>query len=298
MTFFFRVIIFCALLSIAFWPLKAAASCPGYSVSTATISPCTAAPQTTVRVTMRRAGVIPQSVSFLTGVRNGIAVGGIVPVTGSPGNYVFVVPAFLCTAGSGNTYAVRLADANGVNQGEIGRLTVDCRGAVGVARARGGSNLIVNGSLENGPNPDGFVTLARGSRAIPGWTVLGTSVDYIGSYWVAASGARSLDLDGTPGPGGVAQTFATVPGARYYVSFALAGNPACAPTVKRLQVSAGNRTAYYSFNVTGHSTSSMGWVRRTFSFTAIGPQTRLVFMSLDPPGNCGPALDDVVVSRR
>ena len=38
-------------------------------------------------------------------------------------------------------------------------------------------------------------------------------------------GKRSLDLNGSPGVGGVAQTFATVPGQTYEVTFCMAGNP-------------------------------------------------------------------------
>src|SRR5215472_1097278 len=101
--------------------------CASYTSSVALISPCTVAPGQQVMVTMRRLKVVPGSVSFLTGVNNGIAVGGIVQVSGTPGNYAFTVPPFLCAAGSNSVYAVRLKDSGGANQGEIGRLTIDCR---------------------------------------------------------------------------------------------------------------------------------------------------------------------------
>jgi hypothetical protein len=105
----------------------AIAGCPGYSASAATISPCVGPPGTTVTVTMRRKNVVPASVSFLTGVNNGIGVGALTAVTGSATGYSFVVPAALCTAGSNSVFAVRLADSTGQNQGEIGRFTIDCR---------------------------------------------------------------------------------------------------------------------------------------------------------------------------
>src|SRR5271169_382428 len=98
-----------------------------------------------------------------------------------------------------------------------------------------------NGSFENGSvDPDGsFVTLAVGSMQITGWTVVAGNIDYIGAYWVASNGARSLDLVGNQNVGGVAQTFDTISGATYQVSFDMAGNPAGPPTIKPLTASAG-----------------------------------------------------------
>ena len=76
----------------------------------------------------------------------------------------------------------------------------------------------------------GFVTLKEGSTDITGWTVIGTvnyaySIDYIGGYWQAAEGYRSVDLNGTSDRGGVQQALATVAGQRYEVRFAMSGNP-------------------------------------------------------------------------
>ena len=60
-----------------------------------------------------------------------------------------------------------------------------------------------NGSFETGPTPGGYVTLSAGDTQITGWTVTGDSVDYIGSYWPAADGSRSLDLSGNAGSFGL-----------------------------------------------------------------------------------------------
>ena len=43
-----------------------------------------------------------------------------------------------------------------------------------------------NGSFETGPA--GTTTLASGSTAITGWTVTGTDIDYVDSYWQTADG--------------------------------------------------------------------------------------------------------------
>src|SRR6516162_5240865 len=86
-------------------------------------------------------------------------------------------------------------------------------------------NLLLNGSFEEGPEAGQFKPLDKGSTAIKGWTVTRGQIDYVGSYWKAAHGQRSIDLHGSPGYGGVAQTFATSKGQRYRVTFSLAGTP-------------------------------------------------------------------------
>lgn len=153
-----------------------------------------------------------------------------------------------------------------------------------------------NGSFETGPAPGGFLNLTVGDTQITGWTVTGTSIDYIGTYWAAADGSRSLDLSGV-GAGGVEQTFDTVAGRTYRVSFALAGNMDCGPQVKTVQVLAdGGAATDYTFDTAGHSLpSNMGWTTQTYTFTATGATTTLAFTSQDTT-NCGPALDNVVVT--
>jgi len=152
-----------------------------------------------------------------------------------------------------------------------------------------------NGSFENGTDPGVFSNLPSGSTAITGWVVGGAGgVDYIGTYWQAADGTRSLDLDGTSA-GSVSQTFDTVINMPYLVTFSLAGNPAGAPSIKTLTVSAGATTTPYSFNTAGATTSNMNWTPETFSFIATGASTTLTFASTTD-GSFGPALDNVGVS--
>ena len=57
--------------------------------------------------------------------------------------------------------------------------------------------LISNGSFEEGVNPGAaFITLPAGSTAITDWKVERGTIDYIGPYWTAAEGQRSVDLAG------------------------------------------------------------------------------------------------------
>jgi choice-of-anchor C domain-containing protein len=152
----------------------------------------------------------------------------------------------------------------------------------------------MNGSFENSAvNPGTFTTLGAGATDINGWTVGGNSVDYIGTYWNAADGARSIDLAGN-GPGSISQTFDTVAGKTYKVSFAMAGNTDGSPTVKTLLVS-GDASQNFSFDTTGASRSDMGWVTKTFTFIANGKSSTLTFAAGDS-GPYGAALDNVAVS--
>jgi choice-of-anchor C domain-containing protein len=150
--------------------------------------------------------------------------------------------------------------------------------------------IIVNGSFEQGPNPGDFTTLGAGDTQITGWTVTSGSIDYIGGYWNASDGVRSIDMSGD-GPGAISQSFATISGRDYVVTFDFAGNPDDAIT-KLLDVSAGENFAQYSYSGTPRP---LEWTPQVFNFFALGSQTTLTFAG----GNSGPwgaALDNVNVS--
>lgn len=93
----------------------------------------------------------------------------------------------------------------------------------GVATSSAQAALVKNGSFENGILVQPFSTLNVGSTAVTDWTVTNTStttsggqVDYIGNYWQAADGVRSLDLSGNSA-GGIQQKIATVIGQEHFV---------------------------------------------------------------------------------
>lgn len=170
------------------------------------------------------------------------------------------------------------------------------------------ANLITNGSFESGPsdfNGWGFVSLNAIDTSVSGWTLASGSMDYVGPYWQAAHGNRSLDLSGTYFQGTIYQTIATTPGRPYVVTFALAGNPDVQPrlTTIRVWIDDPGTGPYADFNywVEGQTPANMGWVYRSWSFTAASTTTILGFTSLDPyydeqwGYSFGPALDDVAV---
>jgi choice-of-anchor C domain-containing protein len=156
-----------------------------------------------------------------------------------------------------------------------------------------------NGSFETGTlvNTATWDTLPAGSTAITGWTVVGDGIDYIGAGWVAANGSRAIDTLSCGVSGGVSQTFDTVPGSTYWVSFALAGNPDGG--VKTVTATAGPTTANFTFNTAGATATAMNWSTRSFVFTANSTATTLTLRGgiLGGGSSCaGAAIDNVAVN--
>jgi choice-of-anchor C domain-containing protein len=156
-----------------------------------------------------------------------------------------------------------------------------------------------NGSFEDGVDlSTDFITLNAGDTSIYNWTIGGDSVDYIGSFWTASEGDRSIDMSGL-GAGIIEQTFDTDPGQWYKVTFDLAGNSGGSPSAKEMQASIDSGSYFfsesYTFDTTGHSVTDMGWITNEFVFNAEGSTSTLIFSSLTG-GAYGPALDNVTVS--
>ncbi|WP_030839850.1 choice-of-anchor C family protein [Streptomyces hygroscopicus] len=140
-----------------------------------------------------------------------------------------------------------------------------------------------------------FVNVGTGGSIGP-WTVTSGNVDLTGDgYWQAAEGDQSVDLNGG-GPGAVAQTFTTVPGKKYSVTYSLAGNPGGGGPVKTGKVLVdGQNFQDFSFDITGKTTANMGYVTREVTFVARGTSTTLAFASTSNSAH-GPVIDDVTVS--
>lgn len=154
-------------------------------------------------------------------------------------------------------------------------------------------NLLMNGSFEAGESPGGYLTLKPGTQSIGGWQVMKGSIDYIGTYFKASEGGRSIDLDGTPGAGAIQQAFKTTPGHLYRLTFDVSVNPQCAPNAKSLGITVAGVSHRLS-NVT----QSSSWVNTEYQFVAMSERTTLRFDSLDEPSaevSCGVLLDNVAV---
>ena len=155
-------------------------------------------------------------------------------------------------------------------------------------------STVSNGSFESGTDPGVFTLVEVGDTNIDFWSVDSGSVDYVGTYWTASDGARSIDLNGDD-PGEISQTIATVAGNDYVVLFDMSRNPVDDKTVS-MDVSAANDTSSYTYN-TSNTTLDMKWEEKSFSFTATAATTTLTFDSTTSDGgqSIGPALDNVRV---
>src|SRR5712691_5287339 len=138
-----------------------------------------------------------------------------------------------------------------------------------VSPASAAVNLITNGSFESGfpsDNSSGFTTLGAGNPSMTGWTIGGDSIDWIGSYWQPGDSARSVDVSGNA-LGSVAQSFATVVGGTYQVSFLMSGNPDGGPNPKTLDVNVAGGDFFFNPS-SGPSHANMNWTPGSFSFIA------------------------------
>lgn len=161
------------------------------------------------------------------------------------------------------------------------------------------SNLVVNGSFEEGPRlgETPSTPLPAGTGAIPGWAIIGRGIDYTGSEWMASHGRHSIDLEGSPGAGGVYQDIPTVPGQEYRLRFDLAGNPCdIDPSIdKRMFLLAPGLGLEFVFLMQGRTPDSMGWRTESVTFTAEEETSRIEFRGVRN-GFCGAAIDDVRVT--
>ena len=128
------------------------------------------------------------------------------------------------------------------------------------------------------------------------WQVVAGSVDLHGSFWGRGpAGGLALELNGSE-PGTVIQSFDTVVGSRYNLSFALSGDfrAASSETVQML-VDTGNISNIVRVNMPDEwSEQSPQWRQETVSFVATEPVTTLQLQSLTPGGS-GALIADIEV---
>jgi choice-of-anchor C domain-containing protein len=170
-------------------------------------------------------------------------------------------------------------------------------GFISTARA----NLLINGGLEKDAttplNTYNLLTLSPtlNNTALPGWSVTTGTVDIVpNTYWQVSEGSYSVDLVGTPGLGGIAQSVATVAGTSYTLIFDMAANPEAGPygehgTTKILRVEAlranGTTILAQDFSLTAgtRTTQDMQWVTNAFVFNATDATTTIRLSALTPP---------------
>lgn len=157
-----------------------------------------------------------------------------------------------------------------------------------------GPNLITNGGFESSTFSGTFTTFSAGSTGLTGWTIGQDSVDLINTYWAPASGNYSLDLSGNY-DGTISQSFGTVVGQKYVVSFDMAANPDDSTDPQKFMQVGLSQEPIYTFSSVGHNHSSMGWATQTFSFVATATNSTLHFASIQDSAG-GIALDNISVT--
>jgi hypothetical protein len=181
-----------------------------------------------------------------------------------------------------------------------------------VSLAQLGPNLVVNGSFEEpvsdnqyGWNP---ATWFNG-QSIPGWSVTQGSIDLKNSTVAGGpqspyDGVQLLDLNGSPGLGGISQSLTISDSGVYRLRFAMSANTGRYPDiVRRMRVSLSGGSFNYSREFTwsladhpGHdATNNVIWDVYAIDLTLASGSYTLSFVSLtqDPDSSYGPTIDDV-----
>ena len=172
-----------------------------------------------------------------------------------------------------------------------------------------GAAGFTNGSFEtvaggSNPAPGTFNTLFAGNTDITGWLVAAGNVDLVnGNYFapdfIASDGQNSVDLNGST-QGTITQTFDTIAGTQYRVTFDLNsnvydGNP---NAIKNVLASAAGFSGVFGYPNALHPQGLGGpWQSHMFDFIATGASTTLSFQSLEASNCCyGAELDNVAVN--
>ncbi len=166
----------------------------------------------------------------------------------------------------------------------------------------GAQNVLVNPSFEVPAAGGTFVTRSGEFGPGNGWGI-GANIDHIGGLWAAAAGSQSVDLNGSIA-GSVEQTFATIPGKRYAIRYALSENFfGMGDKAMRVKWDGADIESVIVVHDPGRSATNVKWVYRELLHSATGNQSTLAFVSTTGamPGTVGfaafygPAIDDVSV---
>ncbi|HVX18507.1 MAG TPA: Ig-like domain repeat protein [Acidimicrobiales bacterium] len=204
------------------------------------------------------------------------------------------------------TIVAFISAATNLGGGVAGRPNMFIRdiaaGTTQVATPAGLPNLVQDGSFEPPglPHESYFDSFGLPSTTHLGaWQIDRGGVDVIHDVDVP-DGLQFLDLNGNGyDPGKISQTITVQEHHLYLVGFTLSANTNGGPTIKTVDVSFGGVTRSFSADLTGHTSSNLGWTGHTFEVAACGlTSSPLVFDSTTPNvdgGQKGPQLDAVTV---
>ena len=162
----------------------------------------------------------------------------------------------------------------------------------GLLSTASAANLIGNGSFESPAIVGPFAGISAGGT-IGAWRVGLEDVDLIRTYWNAADGAQSVDLNGPRLGSSIFQDIPTTVGAQYSLTFSYAGNPDEAGD-KTFNVLWGGAVAGgFNFPQNTGTLANMNWRNGVLTLTANSSLTRVEFLSTTAINGTGPALDNI-----
>lgn len=148
------------------------------------------------------------------------------------------------------------------------------------------ANLLSNGSFESGAfvnQGNDTMSLAVGSTAITGWTVVTDTTAWIGPTnpfgLTASNGGYFLDLANYQPGGpfaGVRQTITTIVGATYALSFDLGGSTFWGRPDSIMASAAGQSATF----VTPSTGTNNDWYHESMQFTAVSTSTVVLFQGM------------------
>ena len=156
----------------------------------------------------------------------------------------------------------------------------------------------VNGSFEPSGTAPNWQVLPGGSTAIPGWVTTDTGVEwFLGTHSSqpgAADGLYVVDLANyTYSAGGIRQTFDTVPGLPYNVTFML-GTCQVSGRDGTCQITVSADGQSQTFSAVNHAVARV-WEPKTFTFVADDAMATLWFRCLQNANQHFANLDAVIL---
>ena len=187
------------------------------------------------------------------------------------------------------------------------RLVVALAALTSLVGQAASATTLVNGSLES-PSASFIQTVAAGQSA-NGWSVIGANIEFVRAGYSngadtvapAADGDWFVDLNGTQGPGRIAQTFDTVAGQWYRIDFAMSGNAGpggatAADGSKSLNVlwNGGTAASATYLHQPGDRWDNLRWEWHDVLVQATGSSSTLTFQSASSFYSAAGALVDAI----
>lgn len=178
-------------------------------------------------------------------------------------------------------------------------------------------NLVLNGGFETPSNPNlnppfGAINVTNGTPGYDvasfSWTIGGVNVDHIvNTFWASNSGTASLDLNGNQ-LGTISQSFSTVVGETYTLSFWYTNNgqmPSQTTANGVVNVTGGAVLLNQNLSASGSVIGNMNYTQFSVNFVADSTTTTLLFTGNPATGagyptgsdnSQGIVLDDISVT--